>query len=202
MNLYFIRHGETDWNREGRLQGQQDIPLNPLGARQAMLVGNHLAQLAGSRLASLPFFVSPLIRTRQTADAMCAALGLPVGVYHVEEKLREISFGAWEGKTWPEVTALDPQGAAARSRNKWGFAPPGGESYADVRARILPFLQSLREDCCIIAHGGIARAMLVELAGINTADAVARDIWQGKVLHFTGGEAHWHPHAGHETNQD
>jgi broad specificity phosphatase PhoE len=201
MNLYFVRHGETDWNREGRLQGQQDIPLNPLGAKQAARVGSHLAQLAGSRLTSLPFFVSPLIRTRQTADAICAALGLPSGAYSIEGTLREISFGAWEGKTWPEVTALDPQGAAARNRDKWGFAPPGGESYADVRVRIRPFLQRLREDCCIIAHGGIARAMLVELAGVSTADAVARDIWQGKVLHFTGGEAHWRPHAGHETDQ-
>lgn len=199
LNIYFIRHGETDWNREGRLQGQRDIPLNALGEQQAARVGAHLAQLAGQRINTLPFFVSPLIRTRQTAEAARVALGLPALSYSIEARLREISFGAWEGKTWPEVKGIDPAGAVARKRDKWGFAPPDGESYEDVKSRILPFLETITQDCCIIAHGGIARAMLVHLAGVSTADAVERDIWQGKVLHFTRGEAHWRPHAGHET---
>lgn len=192
-DFYFIRHGETDWNREGRLQGQRDIPLNATGEQQAQDVGLHLKTLTRDAFAHLPFFVSPLTRTRQTAQIIRTTLGLSEANFTPIDCLREIHFGEWEGKTWPEIRTLAPALAEARMRDKWGFSPPKGESYADVQARITPFLASLSQDCCIVAHGGIARAMLVHLANIHPQDAVLRDIWQGKILRFSGGEAHWHP---------
>lgn len=193
LNLYFIRHGETDWNREGRLQGQRDIPLNTTGEQQAHDVAFHLKTLTQDGLARLPFYVSPLTRTRQTAQIIRTTLGLTeVNFTHVD-CLREIHFGEWEGKIWPEIRAFAPSLAEARKRDKWGFSPPSGESYADVQARIAPFFAGISQDCCIVAHGGIARAMLVHLAGVSPKDAVLRDIWQGKVLCFSNGEAHWYP---------
>ena len=200
--LYFMRHGETDWNREGRLQGQTEIPLNLTGQRQAREVGAHLvdpkaAGLTRDMLANMPFLVSPMVRARQTAELMREALGLDPQAYATADDLKEIGFGRWEGKTWPEIRTLDAMGARGRERDKWGYVPPDGESYAMVRARVAQLLTTITEDCCIVAHGGIARVMLVHLAGASTAEAVGADIWQGKVLRFEKGQARWVPGPGH-----
>lgn len=200
--LYFIRHGETDWNKDGRLQGQTDIPLNKRGRMQADIAGKHLVSpsavgLSPERLAQMQFVSSPLIRTRQTMEILRASLKLDPMQYVTDARLKEITFGTWEGKTWPEIRARDPIGASARDRDKWGYVPPGGENYAMVLERVSDWLASLQEDCCVVAHGGIARVILVALAGTSHMQAVASDIWQGKVLAFENGAARWVPGPGH-----
>lgn len=200
--LYFIRHGETDWNREGRLQGQTDIPLNSLGRRQAEAVGRHLVDPAVTGLdreafRRLPLYVSPMIRTQETTWIMLEALGMSDRGFTTEPDLKEIGFGSWEGRTWPEIRAADPKGAAARNADKWGFVPPGGENYEMVAARVKRWLDTLQGDTCVVAHGGIARVVLVLLAGRARREAVQADIWQGKVLTIAEGEARWVPSAGH-----
>lgn len=199
--LYFIRHGETDWNREGRLQGRTDTALNSRGQKQAAAVARHLSALVPppmpEALHGLPFVASPMQRTRQTVEILRGNLGLdPVG-YTPDDRLKEIGFGAWEGRTWPEVRTRDPIGSRDRDRDRWHYQPPGGESYAMVMERVADWFGTVREDTCVIAHGGIARVMMVLCGGMTPEQAVTTDIWQGKVLLFEDDAARWMPNPGH-----
>ena len=98
--IYYIRHGETSWNAEGRLQGVQDIALNDRGRAQAAHAGRILADLLardGRDKTTLPFVASPLIRARATMELVRTELGLPPGDYALDARLREIAYGSWEG---------------------------------------------------------------------------------------------------------
>ncbi len=182
--IYFIRHGQTGWNAEGRLQGAHDIDLNGIGEEQAASVAPRLAAVAGPSLAEAAFFASPLIRTRRTMQIMRAALGLPPEDYAVDPRLREIGFGAWEGSTWAEIRRRDPAGAHQRDRNRWQYQPPGqgGESYAMLAERVAPFFAELGPVSVVVAHGGVARAMLVALGQLDIYAAPRLGIRQGEVL--------------------
>ena len=107
--LIFLRHGETAYNAENRLQGQRDIPLNARGREQARSVGRTLAARIGAEIEQLEaagaFIASPLVRARQTMEIARQAMGLPPGAYRLDAALKELSFGDWEGLTWPEVEA-------------------------------------------------------------------------------------------------
>src|ERR1043166_3735677 len=130
--IYYMRHGETDWNVEGRLQGGIDTPLNELGLTQAAHAGRVLAGMfARQRLdvCNLAFVASPLQRARATMDAVRAELKLPPGGYVLDERLREIGYGHWEGSTLAEAQVSHPELYANRERDKWRALPPGGESY-------------------------------------------------------------------------
>ena len=111
--LYFIRHGETDWNAEGRLQGQRDIPLNALGKVQADEAGLILRSLI-PKLDDLDWWVSPMERTRETAMRARTMLDLPASVFKTDERLKELTFGRWEGLTWKEVRRSDPRSEERR----------------------------------------------------------------------------------------
>lgn len=200
--LYFFRHGETDWNAEGRLQGQTDIALNAKGRLQASAIGQSIraGKLEGvdaEKIATLPFIASPLLRTRETMSLLREGMGLSPHVYAVDERLKEIGFGLWEGSTWREIVERDAGGAQARDRDKWNFAPPGGESYEMVRERVAGWLATLTGDVCVVAHGGVARVLLVELAELSRRNAVGADIWQGKLLRIAQGRHDWLPGPGH-----
>lgn len=192
--FFFVRHGETDWNREGRLQGGRDTALNALGRRQAAAAGSTLRRLLSDRALAapeLPFVASPLARTRDTMGLLRAGLGLPPEPYGTDDRLVELSFGRWEGLTWAEVKRADPAGAEARRRDRWGFVPPGGESYAGLMARVAPWLDALAPDAVVVAHGGVARVLLHLVTGRAVERASSDDIHQGRVLLFEGGAAHW-----------
>lgn len=189
-NIYFIRHGETDWNVEGRLQGQQDIPLNDCGRLQAAEAGRRLKGLV-DRVEDLDYVASPMTRTRETMDLLRTAIGLYPTGYRLDSRLVELTFGAWEGMTWKEVRKAEPQLAAQRERDKWGYAPPGGESYAMLADRVRPILDDLARDTVIVAHGGVARAFLAVACGVSTRHAAGIDIWQGKVLVIEGRRHVW-----------
>lgn len=188
--LILIRHGETDWNREGRLQGSQDIPLNDLGRRQAAEAAGKLRAFDPD-FADLDYIVSPMQRARETADIIFAELGLPPQSYRVDERLRELSFGSWEGFTWREMRARERELAQARQRDKWGFIPPGGESYRMLSERIRPLVEGLDRETVIVSHGGIARAMLALTGVVGPQKAALVDIWQGKMLVLHKGKADW-----------
>jgi broad specificity phosphatase PhoE len=189
--LYFIRHGETDWNAQARLQGQRDVPLNDVGRAQADEVGVRLRSLVPD-VERLPFLASPLGRTRETMERMRRAIGLPPPDYATDDRLKEITFGRWEGLTWKEVRARDPGGAKAREANKWGFVPPDGESYAMLAQRIAPWLKEQDTPKVVVAHGGVARVLIHLMAGEGTGTAPTVDIWQGKVLVLRDGAYSWH----------
>jgi probable phosphoglycerate mutase len=193
--IVFVRHGETDYNAHGRLQGQRDVPLNRLGRAQASAVGRALAKAIPAEIARLEaadaFTASPLVRTRQTMELARAALGLPPKRYGLDATLKELTFGEWEGLTWAQVASRDPAGARAREADKWNFAPPDGESYAMLAERLEPWLESLRADCFVVSHGGVARALMSLIAGVSPAAAENADIWQGKAIVFDKGALSW-----------
>lgn len=182
--IYFIRHGQTDWNAEGRLQGQRDIALNAEGLRQAEDVARRLAAVAEADLATMDYAASPLARTRRTMETLRTALALPPEDYRLDPRLKEISFGTWEGSTWAEIRRRDPSGAAARDRDRWGYRPPGetGESYAMLVERVTPVVTGLTRPTVIVAHGGVARAILVIRGHLGVRDAPRIGIRQGSVL--------------------
>ncbi|PSC04468.1 histidine phosphatase family protein [Alsobacter soli] len=188
--LYFIRHGETDWNAEGRLQGQQDIPINERGRFQAVEAGRKLGKLA-PHAGELRWNVSPLWRTRDTAERARRALHLDPDGYELDPILKEISFGDWEGRTWRELRKAEPEAAAERESRKWTYVPPGGESYAMLTDRVRPFAEALAGESVAVAHGGVARALLVLLCGLPAERACSADIWQGRVLLFEKGRFSW-----------
>jgi broad specificity phosphatase PhoE len=193
--IFFIRHGETDWNAEGRMQGQQDIPLNARGHVQAASAGKTLRSLLDVKPAAIAadfdFLASPLYRTRQTMEIVRHQLRLAPQPYALDDRLKEITFGRWEGLTWDEVEAKDPEMAAGRIADKWGFVPPGGESYAMVAERIRPLLKTLTGDTIIVSHGGIARVFMALIGGVDSSLAPNLDVWQGRVLVFQNGTCTW-----------
>ena len=103
----------------------------------------------------------------------------------------EVAFGDWEGLTWPEVKALDPKGVAARRVDKWGFVPPGGESYAMLAERVRVWLEALAADAFVVSHGGVARALMTLIAGVSGAVAADAPIAQDRAIVFEKGECAW-----------
>jgi probable phosphoglycerate mutase len=188
--IYYIRHGETSWNAAGRLQGAQDIPLNDLGRQQAVHAGGILADLFARHdrdKARLPFVSSPLGRARTTMDLVRETLGLPVDGYALDDRLREIGYGRWEGSTLKEMQAQDPELFAQRQTEKWTMSPPGGETYAQVQVRMQDWFNQLKEDTVAVAHGGTCRALMVALGIETPLSAADLTIEQGAVYVFGDG---------------
>jgi broad specificity phosphatase PhoE len=188
--IYYIRHGETDWNANGRLQGAQDVALNGRGIEQAIHVGAVLEDLfarGGRDAPSFAFVASPLGRARRTMELVRRSLRLPPDDYAVDERLREIGYGQWEGATLVEAQARDPDLFEKRLVDKWAVAAPDGESYAQVQTRVSAWYAQVRVDTVAVAHGGTARALMVAL-GLETPDSAA-DLFieQGAVYAFRDG---------------
>ena len=188
--IYYIRHGETSWNAAGRLQGVQDVPLNDLGRKQAAHAGNILADLFvrdGRDKSSLVFVASPLGRARSTMELVRGAMKLPPADYALDDRLREIGYGQWEGSTLAEMQVRDPVLFTKRQTDKWTVSPPGGESYVQVQARMQDWYNSVRTDTVAVAHGGTARALMVALGLETPLSAADLTIDQGAVYVFRDG---------------
>ena len=187
--VYYIRHGETDWNVAGRLQGRHDVPLNVRGRAQAAHCGGILRDLFARDSrdpADLDYVSSPLGRATETMELVRPPLGLPAEGYRIEPRLMEIAFGDWEGFTIAQLHERDPQRIAQREHDKWHFLPPGGESYEMVSKRIADWYGSLERDTVATAHGGTARGLIAHLGIAKPAAAPLVDIAQGVVYVFEG----------------
>jgi probable phosphoglycerate mutase len=188
--IYYIRHGETQWNADGRLQGAQDVPLNDTGRKQAAHAGAVLANLFarhGRDRRALPFVSSPLGRARTTMELVRGVLDLPVEDYAIDDRLREIGYGTWEGSTLAEMQLADPELFAKRQLEKWTVAPPGGESYLAVQRRMTDWYGAIGGDTVTVAHGGTARALMVALGFETPQSAADLTIEQGAVYVFHDG---------------
>jgi probable phosphoglycerate mutase len=164
--LYYVRHGETDFNREGRLQGRRDTVLNAHGRQQAAECGVLLRNLFARdhmRPQDFKYVASPLKRARETMEIVRATLGLRPHDYEVDARLIEIAYGEWEGLTLQEIETQSASVLSARERDKWDFAPPGGESYRELADRIGQWYGSLTADSVVAAHGGGVRALMAIL---------------------------------------
>ncbi len=163
--LYLMRHGQTQWNQEKRIQGQSDSPLLPQGETQALLYAKRLAHLRAQRI-----ICSPSGRAAHTAQLVSGGR-LPI---QTDARLMEIALGAWEGHTWQEVFARWPKEADLYRNDPTNYAPhPGAESIADVRARVRGFLNDERvwqAPTLVVTHGVTLRCICAELKG-------AMDVW-------------------------
>jgi probable phosphoglycerate mutase len=187
--VYYVRHGLTAWNVEQRLQGRHDVPLNAEGRTQAMRCGVLLQQLLerdGRRADEFAYVSSPLKRATETMELARMTLGLARTGYAVDGRLAEIAFGDWEGLTYQDILARDPEVVARRENNKWGFLPPGGESYAQLVLRVGAWYRELERDVVVAAHGGTARALIAHLRIVPPEDATHYAIDQGVVYVFDG----------------
>jgi probable phosphoglycerate mutase len=188
--IYYIRHGETRWNADGRLQGAQDTALNDLGRRQAGEAGHILGDLLardGRDKSQIPFVASPLLRARATMELVRGTLRLPPQDYATDDRLREIGYGRWEGFTLAEMQAADPVFFARRLADKWRVAPEGGETYEAVQQRMSDWYTQLKADIVVVAHGGTARALMVALGFETPQSAADLPIAQGAVYVFGDG---------------
>lgn len=183
--LIFVRHGQTDWNFEGRMQGQKDIPLNATGRLQATGNGERLKtylEREGIDPATLDFVSSPMTRTRSTMELVRTSMELEVSAYRLEEQLKEITFGTWEGFTLEELADEQQDLILQRRADKWGFVPPGGESYEMLADRIGIWLKTVDRPSVVVSHGGVFRVLRGHLEGREKALVPKLDVPQDKVF--------------------
>lgn len=179
--IYFVRHGQTDWNATRRLQGHFDISINAQGRLQAKRNGGVLNELI-SDAARFDFVASPMLRTRETMEILRAELGLPPEDYRTDPRIREISFGAWAGQTMDQVACSDPQNYAAREADYWNVGAPEGECWRDFYARVMDWLASVSVDTIVVAHGGVSRCLRRHYLNLSVDDMVRLDVPQDKVM--------------------
>lgn len=193
MKLYLIRHGQTDWNLAGKIQGRQEIPLNETGRRQAL----SLAEAMDGRPVKL-VFSSPQKRAYETARAVAERQQVPLLTVF---QLAELGYGSWEGRTMKEILENDRALYEAWWHEPGLIAPPGGETRRDVELRCQAawkqMLMDLREDAAIVTHGGTLAVLIAQamkepwLAGRLTAGNASittleyeRETGEFKVLEF------------------
>lgn len=175
--ILIVRHGQTEWNAEGRRQGQLDSPLTEAGRSSAHRVGSILSQLDPDAL-----FSSPLRRAWSTAQIIDAALGLGV---RSEAGLSEIDHGELAGLTDDEIEKSHPGLRAKRRSHLYDWRFPGGESYADGNLRAAASLRRIEATSTrrpvLVTHAMIARMLVLNLLGLTTDDALSRSFTQGTV---------------------
>jgi probable phosphoglycerate mutase len=181
--IYLFRHGETVWNAEKRAQGHLDSPLTEAGRAQARAMGRGLAnELARAGYAPATVLVrsSPLGRVRETLALATEEAGLVHDDTCHDHRLREMSWGDWDGLNGPEIEARWPGQMAARRLDHWNYRPPNGESYvmAAERARLaLDDIVAFAADnpVAVFAHGGIGRVLRGLFIAAPQADILAMD---------------------------
>ncbi|MFN0022373.1 MAG: histidine phosphatase family protein [Parvularculaceae bacterium] len=186
--VWFVRHGQTDWNAERRFQGHSDIALNDTGRAQAARNGAAL-KAAVRDARAIAFISSPLSRATETLEIVREAMGLPRQRYAIDDRLIEIDLGAWNGRTYDEIAAEDPGVHERRATEKWSFRAPGGESYADAAARVREFLTTLKRPAVIAGHGASGRIARAYLLGLKPSRAPHLPSPQDQVFEIAkGGE--------------
>jgi 2,3-bisphosphoglycerate-dependent phosphoglycerate mutase/probable phosphoglycerate mutase len=166
--VVLLRHGQTDYNVAGRMQGHIDSTLTPDGVAQAVAAAPDIAKVGPDRIIS-----SDLRRARDTADHVGGACGLPVAL---DQRLRETHLGEWQGRTITDIEQEYP-GAIAAWRSDPSWAPPGGESRIDVVRRSSPVVDEVDEELAdvpwatavLVAHGGLIAGLVCGLMGLPTS---------------------------------
>ncbi len=192
LDLVVLRHGETDWNADGRYQGRRNVPLNETGRQQIQRVARCFADDHPdivSRLDDYDFVTSPLSRADQTMAALAAALH--VARVDSAEALVERDYGRWEGWTRAEIKARYPDERRRHRDEPWHFRPPdGGESYADLSERVGGWLVGLQRSAVIASHAGVIRVLAHRLGGLAKDKAASLPVPHCAVFRFTMRQPH------------
>ena len=174
-----------------RIQGHKDSPLTELGERQAAAMGRLLAELISDRQA-IDIVASPLGRTVQTAEIVARVLGLEPERLRFDDRLKEMSWGRYDGFTRLEMTAREPDFFTRRAADHWHFVPPEGESYAMTAARLTGWLAEQKAHRLLIAvtHGASARILRGLYAGLSPDEIFVQDEPQDAVFRLLDGNVH------------
>lgn len=177
MSIYIVRHGETDWNREGIYQGQTDTPLNENGRQTARELGCIL-----SRIKFTTIYSSDLLRARETAEIINSFLNVPI--YYTQD-LRELNFGDWTGISIWEMEEKDPELFKKWQEDPWNISPPGGETFRELTERVIRVLEEITkrhkgENILVVSHAGPIKAIIFGLLS-----ATGKAYWNIKISHST-----------------
>jgi probable phosphoglycerate mutase len=154
--LYLLRHGETAWNLDRRMQGSKDSELTARGRAQAAAMGRALAAELAREPGPTVFLRSPLGRTRETALIIGRELGLDPSEWRDDPRLAELRYGAWEGSTWKEIEVSHPNAMATWRADPEGYCPPDGETHFELRRRsaaVLAEVIASGRRTVIVSHG-------------------------------------------------
>ncbi len=182
MTIFLVRHGETEWNRARRYQGWRNSPLTPHGVAQAEAIGRRLAALPEASGAAI--VASPIGRARRTAEiiALCLRDAAPP---RLDERLREISLGAWDGLPRREIRA---RMGARFVEFEWYFHTPHGQTYDDFAAPIAAWLGEVGEGPVIaVSHGVVTRVLRGLYAGLPRAAALRLPVPQDRIFLLSEG---------------
>jgi probable phosphoglycerate mutase len=190
VTIYLLRHGQTDWNAKGRLQGQVDIEMNDFGRAQVAANARKLkARLENA--GSFDFVSSPIGRTTQTMEILRKGLDLPITDYGTDERLKELDYGEFSGHTWAELRRTRPLDVAARFDNPWTCVVPRGECYGALAARVLDWYESVERDTIVTTHAGISRILQAHLMGTPGREVAFLEAPQDRILVLHGKQMSW-----------
>ena len=190
--LFFVRHGQTDWNAEKRYQGTTDTSLSLIGIEQAKanaaLLQSQLREL-GIERDQLTLMTSPLQRARQTAEIIGQSIAPDLTPVE-NEAFRELSIGRWEGLTSYEVKERHYEERKSRKLDRWAFKPLGGESMAERCEVVEKALAELQPNTILVTHCVVLRIICHLLGGLSKQDATAAETphvaiwcWKSAKLH-------------------
>jgi broad specificity phosphatase PhoE len=154
--LYMLRHGETAWNTERRMQGSKNSDLTPRGRVQALAMGRTLKAELEREPGPTIFLRSPLGRTRETSEIVGRELGIDSSAWREDIRLAELSYGTWEGFSWAEIEIDHPTAMADWRADPHGYCPPGGETHIDLRRRcaaVLTEIAASNTRTVVVSHG-------------------------------------------------
>lgn len=206
--IYLIRHGETDSNKGHRFQGRMNLPLNPKGMKQSALLAQYMQHLSVDAV-----YCSSMLRACMTAAPLAMQKNI---AYHPLELLQEVSFGAWEGLEYSEITKRWPKEMEAFLTRPGEWIPPQGESFHDAARRCREAFDYIfareghEKNIAIVSHGGIIRVQLSMILGMplnnlwklsvhNVSISTVND-WQGNMVVETVNDAHFAKAQGNAVN--
>lgn len=173
--LYLVRHGQSEWNRIGRIQGRSESPLTALGREQAVALGGMLREVLPD--PGIDIVASPLSRAFETATIIAGALGRVAGDVGTDARINDFDVGVLAGYPgWDAVAADHPELARLRLEDPIRFHPPGGESGADVLARARDFLaarEAAGRDTLAVCHGVVNKFIRAAARGITGGEIIA-----------------------------
>jgi probable phosphoglycerate mutase len=182
MTIFLVRHGETEWNRARRYQGWSDSPLTTAGVAQAEAIGRRLAIMP--QAAGAAIIASPLGRARRTAEIIAHSLGRAAPP-QLDDRLREISLGAWDGLDRREIRARIGHRFA---EYEWYFETPDGESYDAFAGRIADCLHDTADGpVIVVCHGVVTRVLRGLYAGLPRAAALRLAVPQDRIFVLASG---------------
>jgi broad specificity phosphatase PhoE len=187
MTIFLVRHGETEWNLARRYQGWSDSPLTARGVAQAKAIGRHLC--TDPDAAGATIIASPIGRARRTAEIIrdCLGGGAPL---RFDDRLRELSFGSWDGLTRAEIAVLRPGAFEDDRRHQWYFETPDGETYDVFAGRVGAWLAEAKAEdrpLIVVTHGVVTRILRGLYAGLSPAEAMRLPVPQDRIFRLADG---------------